>query len=67
MQSQMHLIYTLTAIHNYIGREAGLEALETELGTEKLESEINENQRATREGSTSTEMNRLQKKMAERM
>ena len=67
MQSQMHLIYTLITIHNYIEREAELKTLETELDTEKLESEINENQKTTREESTSTEMNRLQKKMTERM
>ena len=67
MQSQVHLVYALTAIHNYIGREAGLEALETGLGTEELEPEINEDQGATREGSTSTGMDRLREKMAERM
>ena len=67
MQSQMHLIYTLITIHNYIEREAELKTLETKLSTEKLESEINENQRTIREESISTEMNRLQEKMTERM
>jgi hypothetical protein len=36
MRSQVNLIYVLTAIHNYIRKEAGLEALVAGLGTEEL-------------------------------
>jgi hypothetical protein len=36
MLSQVDLIYVLTAIHNYIRKEAGLEALMAGLGTEEL-------------------------------
>jgi hypothetical protein len=63
----MNLIYALTAIHNYIRREAGLRALVAGLDREDTLLDTDEDQELTREGSTSTTMDTLRDSMADRM
>lgn len=67
MRSQANLIYGLTAIHNYIRKEAGLEALMAGLGTNELIVNDDEDQEIIREESTSTTMDGLRESMTQRM
>ena len=66
MRSQVNLTYVLTAIHNYIRKEAGLEALMAGLGTEELILNDDEDQEIIREESTSTTMDGLRESMTQR-
>ena len=66
MRSQVNLIYVLTAIHNYIRNEAGLEALMAGLGTDELVND-DDDQEIIREESTSTTMDGLRESMTQRM
>ena len=65
MRSQVNLTYVLTAIHNYIRKEAGLEALMAGLGTDELVNG-DDDQEIIREESTSTTMDGLRESMTQR-
>jgi hypothetical protein len=67
IEVQVNLVYALTAIHNYIRKEAGEEALRTGLDVDEEPEEPLINSEFIKGGSTRSRMDELRDNMAQRM